>query len=147
MEELIQRIEDLAGVECKVTIEQIIEDEEGKLVLFHAEACYAAVYVYNDGELFHLRDWQSARPESLDEMEDFDWLTEDGRPAVMLNGRPRKFGWGGARNYAKGTGLRKTLTCRIDPETYAQIERLSSELGISKGKLIDRLVQEKVLQK
>lgn len=48
---------------------------------------------------------------------------------------------GGARNYAKGSGLRQTLTCRIDPDTYAIIEQLSSDLGISKGKVIDEIVK------
>lgn len=146
MEELTSRIEDLAEGPCKVTIERTIEDSEGALVLFSADGCEAAAYVYNDGDLFHLRDWQSGRPESLDEIQDYDWLTEDGRPATMLNGHPRRFGWGGARNYAKGSGPRQTLTCRIDPETMDTIVQLAGDLGISKGKVIDEIVKAYVEQ-
>lgn len=146
MEGLIQRLEDLAEETCKISIEKTIEDNEGMLVLFSTGDCEAAAYIYDDGTLFHLRDWQSARPESIEEIADYDWLTEDGRPATMLNGHPRRFGWGGARNYAKGSGLRKTLTCRIDPETMAAIDRLAEDLGISKGKVIDEIVKAYIEQ-
>lgn len=49
--------------------------------------------------------------------------------------------WGGARNYAKGTGVRVTLGCRIDPATMAQLEEIEAETGMSKGKIIDELVK------
>lgn len=50
----------------------------------------SAFIVYEDGTLFHQYDWQGCHPETAEEIADFDWLTEDGKPAVMLNGLPRK---------------------------------------------------------
>lgn len=75
----------------KVEIEWSIPDKEGNLILFCADgSIHAAAYLYNDGELFHLRDWQSGRPESLEEIGDFKWLTEDGREAIIYDNRPKK---------------------------------------------------------
>lgn len=48
--------------------------------------------------------------------------------------------WGGARNYAKGTGVRVTLGCRIDPATMARLEEICAITGKSKGAIIDELV-------
>ena len=45
--------------------------------------------VYDDGTLFHLRDWQSGYPQAESEVEKYDWLTEDGRSTIILNGLPR----------------------------------------------------------
>lgn len=76
---------------CNVDIEMSVSDTEGRLVLFKAgDDIYSAAYIYNDDELFHLRDWQGARPESLEEISDFEWLTEDGKDAIMMDGRPRR---------------------------------------------------------
>ena len=50
--------------------------------------------------------------------------------------------WGGARNYAKGSGLRVNLGCRIDPETMARLEEISASTGMSKGKIIEELVKK-----
>lgn len=50
-----------------------------------------SVIVYNDGTLFHQRDWQSGNPTTAEEVEDYDWLTEDGRDAIVLSGQPRAF--------------------------------------------------------
>lgn len=42
-----------------------------------------------DGTLFYLRDWQGAHPETAEEIEEFDWIREDGKSAVVLHGLPR----------------------------------------------------------
>lgn len=49
--------------------------------------------------------------------------------------------WGGARNYPKGTGLRVSMTCRVDPATMSRLEEISASTGMSKGKIIDELVK------
>lgn len=36
-----------------------------------------------------LRDWQGAHPETAEEIEEFDWIREDGKSAVVLHGLPR----------------------------------------------------------
>ncbi len=51
-----------------------------------------------------------------------------------------KNSWGGARNYAKGSGVRVTLGCRIDPETMKALQEMSEKMGISIGKVIDSIV-------
>lgn len=78
------------GNGCTIEVEGSAPDNEGNLVLFCADgSIHAAAYLYNDGTLFHLRDWQGGRPESTCEIEDFTWLSEGGLEAVSLNGRPR----------------------------------------------------------
>lgn len=90
--ELEERIAAL-GNGCRVEIESSVADtdKDGNLILFCADGCiHAAAYIYSDGELFHLHDWQSGRPESLDEIGDFEWLTEDGREAIIYDNRPKR---------------------------------------------------------
>ena len=50
--------------------------------------------------------------------------------------------WGGVRNYPKGTGLRVSMTCRVDPATMSRLEEISASTGMSKGKIIDELVKD-----
>lgn len=50
--------------------------------------------------------------------------------------------WGGARNYAKGSGVRVSLGCRIDPETMKTLQELTEQKGVSMGKVIDEIVKE-----
>lgn len=78
-------------------IDGIVEDEGGDLIIFslHPKSStgiviQTACYRYDNGECFFLRDWQDAFPIILDEIAEFGWTREDGRPAVTLNGRPRK---------------------------------------------------------
>lgn len=90
--ELEERISAL-GNGCSVETEGTVPDTDnnGSLVLFCAEgSIHAAAYLYNDGELFHLRDWQSGRPENLEEIGDFDWVAEDGSEAIMYENRPKR---------------------------------------------------------
>lgn len=79
------------GNGCTIEIEGSVPDNEGNLVLFCADgSIHSAAYLYNDGTLFHLRDWQSGRPENIYEMECFGWLAEDGKEAIILDNRPRR---------------------------------------------------------
>lgn len=78
---------------CKVNITDTIEieSEKAKLVLFdYSGECdgESAAVVYDGGELFYLNDWQGGRPESFEEIEDYEWKN-DGRTAFILNGMPR----------------------------------------------------------
>ena len=50
--------------------------------------------------------------------------------------------WGGARNYPKGSGVRVSLGCRIDPETMKALQELAEEMDTSLGKVIDTIVHE-----
>lgn len=76
---------------CSVEIEKkSIQDKDGALILFHTDTgIKSSAYQYSTGEVFLLRDWQGARPESLAEIPDFDWVSESGKGAVILDGRPR----------------------------------------------------------
>lgn len=48
---------------------------------------------------------------------------------------------GGARNYPKGSGRRKTLVCRVDSETMKSIRHLAEYGGLSRGEVVDRIIQ------
>lgn len=52
---------------------------------------YNSVLLYRDGTIMHLHDWQGPNPENIGEVEDFEWVDEEGRPAVMVDGLPRTF--------------------------------------------------------
>ena len=53
---------------------------------------------------------------------------------------------GGARPGAggpiRGTGNRKSLTCRVSPETHETIKAVAKETGESVGAVIDFIVSE-----
>lgn len=49
----------------------------------------SACIVYNDGTLFHQYDWQSGRPKTVEEIEDYNWIREDGVEAINFMGLPR----------------------------------------------------------
>lgn len=67
-----------------------IELEGATLVLFtFNDIEESSAIVYEDGTLMHLRDWQSGRPETLEEIANFDWVSESGEEAVVLNELPR----------------------------------------------------------
>ena len=79
------------GNGCRIELEESIPDNEGRLVLFCADGnIHSAAYIYNDDTLYRLRDWQSSRPESPEEIADFEWLTEDGKNAIVMDGKPRR---------------------------------------------------------
>lgn len=60
---------------------------------FCGEACgTSAAVVYADGTTFTLDDWQGGRPESPEEIDEFDWIDrEHGARGVNLLGIPRSF--------------------------------------------------------
>lgn len=73
-----------------IKVTAIIELEEASLVLFEFnKAEEASAIIYKDGTLYHQRDWQSGRPETLEEIANFDWVSESGEEAVVLNELPR----------------------------------------------------------
>lgn len=52
----------------------------------------SAAVVYGDGTTFTLDDWQGVRPESPEDVDEFDWVDlEHGARGVNLSGLPRSF--------------------------------------------------------
>ena len=78
------------GEKCIITKVEDIE-EGAHLVKFvcNGELDCSCV-VYDDGTLFHLRDWQSGYPNDEVEIASYDWVTEDNWAAIIFNGLPRK---------------------------------------------------------
>lgn len=92
--ELEQRINaiDLAnGGEGKISIEieRSVELNGAIMYIVGMGMLTASFIVYEDGTLFCQDDWQGGHPETAEEIADFDWLTEDGRPAIMFDGMPK----------------------------------------------------------
>ncbi len=48
---------------------------------------------------------------------------------------------GGAHIYPKVSGRRETLVCRVDPETIKSIKHLAEYGGLSRGEVIDIIIQ------
>lgn len=89
-EEIIDRLKALANDGCEIEVEKEIPLTDATLYLCKCDGFMPiAAIIYNDGELFHLRDWQSGIPESPEDIESYDWLSEDGRDTIILNGLPR----------------------------------------------------------
>ena len=57
--------------------------------IIKSEIVTSAAIIYNTGELFHLKDWQGGVPATQKDIEEFDWLSEDGKDAIVLDGLPR----------------------------------------------------------
>lgn len=72
-----------------------IELKEGAtLYLFEGidnDANYVAssLIEHASGTIMFLSDWQNGRPKDDMEIEDYDWVTSDGREAIMFDGLPR----------------------------------------------------------
>lgn len=82
---------DKSATQGKVT--DIIElNEDAKMYLFEKGDIESSVIIYADGTSFVLDDWQGSRPETLEEVEDYNWISlYDGRRAVIMDGLPRLF--------------------------------------------------------
>ncbi len=79
------------GSEVKVREINAADDECALLQVETDGMKYNSVLLYRDGTIMHLHDWQGPNPENIGEVENFDWVTEEGRPAVMVDGLPRTF--------------------------------------------------------
>lgn len=89
MESIAARMSAIDG-EAKCEVIKAVDLEEAVMYIVKAdEYCTTCAIVYDDGTLYHLLDWQGGYPETAEEIEDYDWRTEDGRRAVMLGGMPR----------------------------------------------------------
>lgn len=64
----------------------------------------------------------------------------------METEKMRKKGWGGAREgagrHCAGAEKRVTIGVRVAPETAAKLTEYSKKLGISHGKLLDKLCRK-----
>lgn len=82
----------LANGETCVIQSEIELNEEAKMFHFICGGeIEAACILYKDGTLFHQWDWQCGRPNTFDEIEEYDWCSVDGRKAIVLNGLPKMF--------------------------------------------------------
>lgn len=79
------------GAPCKVTGHIQDEENEADLLIFECGdgEVTSAAYVYDDGTLFHLKDWQGGYPGTLDKIGEYDWIDVHGHDAIVLNDRPR----------------------------------------------------------
>lgn len=82
------------GEECSISKVEILV-QGGKtldvnLVFFDCNGdLECSCVVYDDGTLMHLRDWQSGYPKRGYQIKNYDWITEDGRDTIMIDGLPR----------------------------------------------------------
>ena len=82
------RLKKIGDCDIKIIKSEIVKD--AKLVIFKFdEFDTSAAIIYNTGELFHLKDWQGGVPATQKDIEEFDWLSEDGKDAIVLDGLPR----------------------------------------------------------
>lgn len=60
------------------------------LYLFENDSCKSAAVGYESGDLFVMRDWQEpSRPETADEIAEYNWCTIDWQDAAVFAGLPR----------------------------------------------------------
>ena len=73
-----------------VVTDEIRIDDTAHLYFFENDSCKAAAVGYESGELFVMRDWQQpSRPETVEEIADYDWCTIDWQDAIVFDGLPR----------------------------------------------------------
>ena len=89
MDYVKERILKLDGGNGDISIVGKFDIKDGTLFQFDFDGEKAAVIVYNDGTLFQQADWQSGCPESISEIDNFEWLTENRQDTVMFDGLPR----------------------------------------------------------
>lgn len=88
VEEALSKYDDGIGY---TIIQSIQVASDVKLMTFASDNGIAksSAVVYDDGVVFVTDDWQGYYAESLDEIEDYDWYTLDGKRAVIVDGLPR----------------------------------------------------------
>lgn len=77
---LVQQAEkNMSGNDVAFTVTDDIRiDDTAHLFLFENDYCKASAVGYERGELFVMRDWQEpSRPETAEEIADYDWCTID----------------------------------------------------------------------
>lgn len=71
---------------------RIAIDDDATLYLFQFGDIKSSAISYADGTTFVLDDWQGSRPESEEEIADYNWVSAaDGRKAIVMDGLPRLF--------------------------------------------------------
>lgn len=89
---LIKQAEkNMSGEDVDFTITDDIKiDDTAHFYLFENGLFKAAAVGYESGELFVMRDWQEpSRPETAEEIADYDWCTIDWQDAIIFDGLPR----------------------------------------------------------
>ena len=87
---LIERLQAICGEKINVEILKEFELDGAAMYIFGFNGGgTAAAIVHEDGTLFHLHDWQGNCPQTPEEIEDFEWVSESGQSAVVLSGLPR----------------------------------------------------------
>ena len=92
MKKLLEEVNVAWGGEpAEVTITDEIElPEDATLYLFTCGDSEASSAVcHSDGTVFVLGDWESSRPETYEEVEDYSWLDVHQRETINLLGLPR----------------------------------------------------------
>lgn len=81
----------MSGYDVEFTVTDKIKiDDTAHLFLFENDSCKAAAVGYESGELFVMRDWQEpSRPETAEEIADYNWCTIDWQDAIIFDGLPR----------------------------------------------------------
>lgn len=75
-------------IECNILDEQNL----GEATLYKVEYSgvkFRVIY-YPDGTYFTTDDWQGIQPKTTEDIKDFNWVDVNGKPAIILNGLPRK---------------------------------------------------------
>lgn len=77
---------------CNVDIIKSIGIKDATMYVFDFSrdvAGQSAAIMYDDGTIFHLTDWQGFCPQTAEEIEDAQWISQDGKIAIMMDGQPR----------------------------------------------------------
>lgn len=72
-------------------INSITLKDHAKLMTFVSNngVAKSSAVIYDDGMIFVTDDWQGDYAERLEEIEEYDWHSLDGRRAVIIDGLPR----------------------------------------------------------
>lgn len=86
-----EKLRKIAGdAALQIEIIKKINLGEATMCIFNFDDNFtSSCIIYEDGTLFCLRDWQGAHPETAEEIEEFDWIREDGATAYILQNLPR----------------------------------------------------------
>ncbi len=76
-----------------INVEQIQQDAQFLTVELEGEAGLLRFPVirYADGSYFTPQDWQAAENITPENVGSIDWMDEDFRPAIIIDGLPRRF--------------------------------------------------------
>ena len=75
---------------CQIVRSEDIPEYGTYYIVHHPETGITFGLIVSQGDQLTITDWQGRCPRDASEIQDYDWMDQDGRDCVMMGGLPRR---------------------------------------------------------